>query len=93
MTDKFCELGKESKYYEKRNCLTVIACDGVCYERALSEGKDIMSINKEKLRPIVRDISTTPRSYILEDEDVTISCSLERKQESIKNILNNEGNE
>ena len=59
----------------------------------MSEGKDIMSINKEKLRPIVRDISTTPRSYILEDEDVTIFFSLERKQESIKNILNNEGNE
>lgn len=59
----------------------------------MSEGKDIMSINKEKLRPIVRDISTTPRSYILEDEDVTISFSSERKQESIKNILNNEGNE
>lgn len=59
----------------------------------LPEGKDIMSINKEKLRPIVRDISTTPRSYILEDEDVTISFSLERKQESIKKILNNEGNE
>ena len=55
--------------------------------------KDIMSINKEKLRPIVRDISTTPRSYILEDEDVTISFSLERKKESIKKILNNEGNE
>lgn len=59
----------------------------------MRKGKDIMSINKEKLRPIVRDISTTPRSYVLEDEDVTISCSLERKQESIKNILNNEGNE
>ena len=59
----------------------------------MSEGKDIMSINKEKLRPIVRDISTTPHSYILEDEDVTIPFSLERKQESIKNILNNEGNE
>lgn len=59
----------------------------------MRKGKDIMSINKEKLRPIVRDISTTPRSYILEDEDVTISFSLERKKESIKKILNNEGNE
>ena len=59
----------------------------------LPEGKDIMSINKEKLRPIVRDISTTPRSYILEDEDVTISFSLQRTKESIKKIINNEGNE
>ena len=80
------------KFRIETNC---IALDDKEEKRrcALSEGKDIMSINKEKLRPIVRDISTTPRSYILEDEDVTISFSLERKQESIKNILNNEGNE
>ena len=56
----------------------------------MSGEKDFNNTNMEIFRPVVKDLSDTSRSYILEDEDVSISFSFERKSGNKEDAASNE---